>query len=930
MVVKLGLVAMRGSRLAIAVATSLAGAACAGGRGAPRPETPAGTRATPAPSAAATAPAPVTTPAAVTSAAASGAAGGAQRRNQFEGADLSPKPPVQPLSPSDEARRFLLPPGYRMTPILTEPAIQQPATISFDGNGRMFVLELRTYMLDADARDQLAPLSRISRWEDRDDDGVYETHTVFVDSLVFPRFATPYGKDAILSMESNSNDVFKYVDTNGDGRADRKELFTTNYGRLANVEHLQSSMFWAMDNWLYSTVNQFRVRETPRGVVREPTGFNDAAWGASQDDDGTQWFQNGWLGVPGYFQFPIVYGTFVDSNRWDPDFDVIWGAPIGLADMQGGMPVVRKPDGSLMRGTAGSGSNVYRGGTLPSDLKGDYFHGEVVGRVVRRIRPEKSEGLTRLRNVYADERSEFIRSLDPLFRPVEIKSAPDGSMYVVDMYHGIIQESQWTPRGSYIRAKIDQYQLDKIIGLGRIWRITHDSMPRDTRKPRMYDETPAQLVIHLRHRNGWWRDMAQQELVLRRDRSVVPVLREIVRRDTMLVARFHALWSLEGLGALDAAVAREGMRDANARMRIQAIRASETLDKSGDTTLAADWRRLARDASPDVVIQAMMTMNTLRVPDAAPLIRTTMAANAARGVQLVGRQILNAPSVIAGRNFPPAQRVVMERGAAVFREACASCHGTDGLGAPAPGGGTIAPALAGSPRVTGHHEYVTKVLLHGLTGPIEGRTYAGQIMVSQGQQPDQWIADVASYVRNAFTNAASFVTPEQVAAVRAANRSRTAAWTYPALAASVPVLLHQQSSWKATASHESERAVRAFGTAGWSTMAPQQPGMWFQFELPEPITLAEMRFTSNPGGPPQGGARPVPYARGWEVRVSMDGTTWSEPVAQGQGGGSTTSIVLREPARARFVRITQTATTESAPPWAIQQLQLYEIRPVRP
>ena len=65
---------------------------------------------------------------------------------------------------------------------------------------------------------------------------------------------------------------------------------------------------------------------------------------------------NGWLGVPGYFQFPIVYGTFVDSTRWDPDFDVIWGAPIGLADMQGGMPVVRKPDGSLMRGTAGSGA----------------------------------------------------------------------------------------------------------------------------------------------------------------------------------------------------------------------------------------------------------------------------------------------------------------------------------------------------------------------------------------------------------------------------------------------------------------------------------------------------------------------------------------------------------------------------------------------
>jgi mono/diheme cytochrome c family protein len=298
-------------------------------------------------------------------------------------------------------------------------------------------------------------------------------------------------------------------------------------------------------------------------------------------------------------------------------------------------------------------------------------------------------------------------------------------------------------------------------------------------------------------------------------------------------------------------------------------------------------------------------------------------------VQLVGTQILNRPATIAGgRNFPAAQRAVIERGESVFREACASCHGADGLGAPAPSGGTIAPALAGSPRVTGHPEYVTKVLLHGLTGPIEGKSYTGQIMVSQAQQPDEWIAAVASYVRNAFTNQASFVTPQQVAAVRAVNRARTTAWTYPQLATSVPTLMHQQSSWKATASHEPDRAVRAFGTAGWSTMVPQQPGMWFQFELPTPTTLTEMRFLSAPpGGPPGGTPRPAPYARGYKVQVSMDGTTWSEPVAEGQGSGPATTIAFT-PVRAKFVRITQTATTENAPPWSIQQLQLYEIRGV--
>ena len=111
----------------------------------------------------------------------------------------------------------------------------------------------------------------------------------------------------------------------------------------------------------------------------------------------------------------------------------------------------------------------------------------------------------------------------------------------------------------------------------------------------------------------------------------------------------------------------------------------------------------------------------------------------------------------------------------------------------------MAPALAGSPRVTGHQDYVLNVLLHGLTGPLEGKTYAGQIMVSQAQQTDEWIAAIASYIRTTMTNQASFVTPQQVAAVRARTAARTTAWTYPELAASVPRLMQQQSTWKATA-----------------------------------------------------------------------------------------------------------------------------------
>ena len=112
----------------------------------------------------------------------------------------------------------------------------------------------------------------------------------------------------------------------------------------------------------------------------------------------------------------------------------------------------------------------------------------------------------------------------------------------------------------------------------------------------MHNETPAQLVRHLSHPNGWWRDTAQQLLVLKQDKSVVPALQPMVRTSPNLLARFHALWTLEGLGALKPALVRQQMEDPEPRMRIQAIRASETLYKAGDRSFAADYTRLTKDA----------------------------------------------------------------------------------------------------------------------------------------------------------------------------------------------------------------------------------------------------------------------------------------------------------------------------------------------
>jgi len=332
-------------------------------------------------------------------------------------------------------------------------------------------------------------------------------------------------------------------------------------------------------------------------------------------------------------------------------------------------------------------------------------------------------------------------------------------------------------------------------------------------------------------------------------------------------------------------------------------------------------------------------MNALNMPGVPDAMRAVIASKPARGVQLVAEQILNPSADLAGRgpgarNFNAPQRTMMATGARVFMETCAQCHGETGLGKPMSNGQLTAPALGGNPHVTGYPDWVIKTLLHGLTGPINGRTYAGQIMVPQKEQSDEWIATMASYVRNSFTNQASFVTADQVAKIRAGTQARKTPWTFSELTGSVPVLMSVQSTWRATASDNATSAVRAFGTAGWSSLVPQRPDQWFQFELPEAVTLVEIQFQSAGGG--GGGGRagapgatppsPMPFPRAYRVQVSMDGTAWSAPVAEGTGVAGANVISLK-PVRAKFVRITQTATTENAPPWSMQQVQLYEIRP---
>jgi mono/diheme cytochrome c family protein len=525
-----------------------------------------------------------------------------------------------------------------------------------------------------------------------------------------------------------------------------------------------------------------------------------------------------------------------------------------------------------------------------------------------------NNGITHLTNAYGH--SEFMRSTDPNFRPVNITTAPDGTMFITDMYRGIIQEGTWVKKESYLRSRVQENQLENNFGRGRIWRLTYKGM-KPGPQPHMLDQTPAELVPYLAHPNGWWRDTAQKLLVLRGDKSVVPALLDMVQTNPNPLARIDALWTLEGLNSAQPDLIRSTLKDQDAHVRAAAIRVSESLYKHGDHSLVSDVTSLANDPDPNVVIQVMMTANLLEWTNAADLIQATIAAHPGTGVSEIGVQLHKAGSTFM--QFAGNERRTLDRGEAIYKGLCFACHGQNGEGAPVPGsksGETIAPPFARAKIAGDLSDNIISVILKGMKGPVAGKTYDAQ-MIAMENNDDAWIAAVASYVRNSFGNSAPIVRTNDVARVRATIKDHNTPWTQEELQAAMPQILTNRAEWKATANNNQQSAQLAIDgdlKTRYDTGAPQIPGMWFQIELPQETTITGLRLDAA--------ASNADYPRGYKVELSDDGKTWGQPVAEQRRGVRVVTDIFFTPAAAKFIRITQTGSVDGHF-WSIHELTIY-------
>jgi glucose/arabinose dehydrogenase len=499
------------------------------------------------------------------------------------------------LSPIDALKTFYMPPGYRVELVASEPLIQEPVAIDWDPRGRLWAVEMPGYMNDIAGGNEHDPIGRIVVLTDTNQDGRMDTRTVFADGLVLARAIKVLDRGVLVGEPPN---VWLMRDDDGDLRMDTKTLVTAEYGRRdGDPQNNANGFHWALDNRIY-TAGQVEVHlRLKNGALEVHKTLARGEWGVAEDDAGRIYRNTNESAlhvdlVPtAYFaRNPNLLRTRGSYERLATDneqLNTIWPVRPNPGTNRAYQTGIDRADGSLARFTAVCAPLVYRGDRLPAELYGNAFVAEPAANLVSRIILSDDGATLRARKAY--DRGEFLASTDERFRPVYLSNAPDGTLYVVDFYRGILEHR--ISLTTYLRDYIIARKLTQPMGFGRIYRVVHDTTRRDTSRA-LSQASPEQLAATLSHPSGWWRDTAQRLLVERGSipregsagrarpapnavRPVIGALVQLAGRAKDSRTRLHALWTLDGIDAIEPATVTRALEDVSRDVRVSAIRIAE-------------------------------------------------------------------------------------------------------------------------------------------------------------------------------------------------------------------------------------------------------------------------------------------------------------------------------------------------------------------
>ncbi|HEX7449893.1 MAG TPA: PVC-type heme-binding CxxCH protein [Pirellulales bacterium] len=515
-------------------------------------------------------------------------------------------PRIPPREPAEALKSFETLDGFQMELLAAEPLVADPVAMVYDENGLAYVAEMSDYPYTDQSTDQPfierttdAPLGRVRMLEDTDGDGDFDRATVFADGLSWPTGLALWKGGLFVAA---TPDVWYLKDTDGDRRADvRRKIY--NGFRKFNVQAVMNNLAWGLDHRIYGagSSNGGQIRPAGQSDARAwMLGRNDfrfdprddafellsggARFGNTFDD----WNRRFICNIRNPVQHVVLPARYLARNPYLP----VAAAVHDAAAAGDTLPVYRISPPETWRAvraarlvaeanpatprsetaaegyfTSSSGITIYRGAAYPAKYYGNAFLGEVAGNLVHR-QVLSPDGVT-FRAVRGDAKTEFVRSTDNWFRPVNYVNAPDGTLHVLDMYRETIEHPWSIPDD--IKAQLD---LRSGHDRGRIYRLAPPGF-QPPAPPRLGEASNEELVAQLENPNAWWRETAHRLLFERQSPAAVAPLRSLLGESRHPLARLHALWSLDGLEALAEADLLRALRDDSPGVREHAVRLAE-------------------------------------------------------------------------------------------------------------------------------------------------------------------------------------------------------------------------------------------------------------------------------------------------------------------------------------------------------------------
>ena len=538
--------------------------------------------------------------------------------------------PSPARTPAEEQASFQVEPGLMVQLVAAEPMVQDPVVITFDEDGRLWVVEMRGFMPTIDGKGEDKPVGRVSVLQDTNGDGQMDVSTVYLDSLIMPRAMALVPGGALIA---ENGALWLTKDLNGDLKADTKTLIDKDYAGGALPEHAGNGLWRSMDNYLYNAKSRLRYQFTdgtpnrtggPAARWQRDSTEMRGQWGISHDDKGRLFYNYNWSQL----HADLVPPNYLSRNKHHtPTTGIDHGLTIDRrvypirsnpAVNRGYIPGTLDKQGRLLEFTAACSPLVYRGTAFPAAYSGNVFVCEPAGNLVKRNVVTENDALLTAHDPHPGR--EFMASTDERFRPVHLATGPDGALYVADIYRGMIQHAAYvTP---YLKEQTLSRKLVLPTNRGRIWRVVPTGW-KASKPKKLSTASSAELIGELSNPDGWHRDMAQQLLIERNDPATRRPLTDVALAGATPLGRFHALWTLNGLKWSQPDLLFRAMSDENTLVRTTATRLLEPFakdDKVVQTRLGKHLLSEAGKAPVEQILQMALTARSLNPTVSGPLL----------------------------------------------------------------------------------------------------------------------------------------------------------------------------------------------------------------------------------------------------------------------------------------------------------------------